>query len=109
MTSYNPGPMWLIVSLCEDELWHDRHGRHHLPAHRRPKLLHTDKGEAEQEALRLNELHGGMGRTFIIFEAVSHTETRTPFQVAAQTVSCLVPMEIRAVEIPAKPKRRRAA
>jgi len=45
-----------------------------IPENRRPTYVHETKTEAEAEALRLAERHGGR---FVIFEAIADTQKRT--------------------------------
>ena len=66
--------MFLIVNLTEgleSTAWKQDC---RIPEARRPSYVHDTLTEAEAEALRLAEQHGGR---FVIFQAIADTEQRT--------------------------------
>lgn len=66
--------MFVIINLTEP-LAPDMFGNEHIiPTNRRPSWVHETLTQAEAEALRLAEKHGG---NFVIFQAIAGTEART--------------------------------
>ncbi|MES2598643.1 MAG: hypothetical protein V4662_25130 [Verrucomicrobiota bacterium] len=109
-TNGNPGPLFLVVNLCEHELESTGRGEHgarrSLRHDRRPKYLHETCDEAETEALRLEKEVGSSSRTFVVFEAVMWSCTKTPFEIGASPVSFLEPIESPAIQIPERPRKK---
>lgn len=85
----------------------DRFGNERIiPKERRPSYVHDDLEAARQEALRLHKEHAGPIGRFVIFQAVEVTEWRTPFEIAAQTIAVIEPIDRPVATIAEKPKRR---
>ena len=97
----------IIVNMGHD-LAPDRFGNLSVIApQNKPSYVHADIESARQEALRLHKKHGGPCGRFVIFQAVEQTEWRTPFEIAAEAVAALEPVNRPAAKIAEKPKRRR--